>query len=67
MIHESTSFPTQIEEVTFSMKEYLDFISSIQYEISEFKKRQASGVAAEEARLVPSPAKHIEKLTDILS
>lgn len=47
----------QIESVTFSMAEYDAFVNSIQDEITLFKRRQAEGVAREEAKYVaPLPA-----------
>ncbi|KAI5119239.1 hypothetical protein M0805_008790 [Coniferiporia weirii] len=47
---DSGRYAFKIEPATFSMKEYLDFVSSVQTEITAFKERQAQGVKAEEAR-----------------
>ncbi|KAK7690310.1 hypothetical protein QCA50_006967 [Cerrena zonata] len=47
--YDDADFNYQIEDVIFSMKEYLEFVSSIQDEVSNFKERQVKGVASEEA------------------
>ncbi len=40
----------QIEPTVFSMKDHLDFISSVEKDVSEFKTRQKAAVIQEEAR-----------------
>ena len=41
---------SQIEERTFSMAEYTAFVASIEADVMEFRAKQASAVAAVEAR-----------------
>ncbi len=43
----------QTQNRTFSMAEYLSFVNNIDDEVQVFKKRQAQGVASEDARSVP--------------
>ena len=43
-----------IEPATFSMSSYDTFVTSIQPEVDEFRRRQAAGVVSEEIRYVPS-------------
>ena len=65
----------QIEEVTFSMREYNNFVESVKDEVKAFKARQAEGVALEEARFVlhasytgkrPAHRGSSERLTSLL-
>ena len=51
---DASQYKFTIESATFSMSSYDTFVTSVQPEVDEFRRRQAAGVVSEEIRCVPS-------------